>query len=182
LERVSIPKTLEEALKIVSVTARKRGVTLDVHFPDGLPRVTADRRAVKQMLLNLLSNAIKFTPEGGTVTAAAHAESGNMILEVRDTGIGISKADLGRLGRPYEQVVRRRGSVPAGEAGTGLGLALVKTFAGLHGGTLDIVSEEGRGTIARVTLPLEGPRQTHSDDEVAPPVDLSSQRPGRKVA
>jgi cell cycle sensor histidine kinase DivJ len=176
LERVSVPMVFEETLKLVSVTAKKHKVALDVEFPEGLPRVTADRRAVKQILLNLLSNAIKFTPDGGTVTAAARADRGAMVIEVRDTGRGIPKADLARLAQPYEQGSRARGEESAADKGTGLGLTLVKAFAGLHGGKLESESEEGVGTIVRVRLPLEGPRGARPVCDAPAPVDLPSRR------
>jgi len=178
LERVSVPTMFEETLKLVSVTAKAHKVTLDVQFPEGLPRVSADRRAVKQMLLNLLSNAIKFTREGGTVTAAARVDRGQMVIEVRDTGHGISKADLARLAQPYEQVDRRRGeSESAADKGTGLGLSLVKAFAGLHGGRLEFESAEGEGTTVRVRLPLDGPHGAKPKDDAPPaPIAFSPRR------
>ncbi len=176
-ERVSVPTMFEETLKLVSVTAKARKVTLDVQFPDGLPRVSADRRAVKQMLLNLLSNAIKFTPEGGTVTAAARVDRGQMVIEVRDTGLGIPKADLARLAQPYEQVAQAHGNEGPADKGTGLGLSLVKAFAGLHRGRLEFESEEGVGTTVRVRLPLEGPRSAKPvDDTPSAPIAFSPRR------
>jgi cell cycle sensor histidine kinase DivJ len=178
LERVSVPTVLDEALKTISVSAGKRKIKLDVQFPEGLPRVTADRRAVKQMLLNLLANAVKFTPEGGTVATAARVEEADMVIEVRDTGIGIPKAALKRLAQPYEQVVRRRRAEAPDEQGTGLGLALVKAFAAAHGGTLRVESEEGEGTCVRVRLPLQGPARGEAGPAQTPaaPVKLASRR------
>jgi len=177
LERVSVPTMFEETLKLVSVTAKKHKVKLDVHFPDGLPRVAADARAVKQMLLNLLSNAIKFTPEGGTVTAAARNDRGQMVIEVRDTGRGIPKADLARLAQPYEQVAQAHGNDGPADKGTGLGLSLVKAFAGLHGGRLEFESAEGEGTTVRVRLPLNGPRGAQpKDDAPSAPIAISPRR------
>lgn len=100
-------------------------VRLHVDLPSSLPRVEADPRACKQILLNLLSNAIKFTEPGGDVTISMYMDGDFQILEVSDTGIGIEPDDLGRLGRPFEQVKNAAGFVAndRANAGTGLGLA-----------------------------------------------------------
>jgi two-component system cell cycle sensor histidine kinase PleC len=121
-------------------------------MPENL-RLRADQRAVKQILLNLLSNAIKFTDARGKVEVAAEAADGAVRLTVRDTGIGIPADVLPRLARPFEQA----SNDPArAHGGSGLGLALVKSLAQLHGGTFAIQSEQGFGTEVTVTLPLEG--------------------------
>ena len=180
LERVSVPKVIEETLQTVSVSAKKKNVALDVDFPVDLPRVTADRRAIKQIFLNLLANAIKFTPEGGTVTAAAHADDSSMFIEVRDTGVGIPDGALSRLGQPFEQIARApmAGTDGRADKGTGLGLALVNAFAGLHGGTFELESKEGEGTCARVQLPLQGPKGKGDEAGQGPSaaIDLASRR------
>ncbi len=174
LEQVSIPLAIEDVLKTVSVTAKKRKVKLDVQLPDSLPRMTADRRAIKQVLLNILANAIKFTPERGTVTTAARVEGPHMVLEVRDTGVGIAADELKRLGRPFEQSASAKSTA---EAGTGLGLALVKAFVDLHGGALSLASEEGVGTVVTISLPLEGPRDViPGRDEDNAPINLADRR------
>jgi signal transduction histidine kinase len=103
------------------------------------------------MIFNLLSNALKFTPARGSAEVRLLQESASLVLEVRDTGIGISEEDLKRLAHPFEQASN---SYAASQAGTGLGLALVKSLAGLHGGSLALESKLGAGTRARVALPL----------------------------
>lgn len=125
--------------------------------------VFADRRALKQMALNLLSNAIKATPPGGCVALALRAEGGDLMLGVSDTGRGIPPEDLARLGRPFEQA----GDPEQKAAGAGLGLSLVKAFAGLHGGELVLSSRPWEGTEAVVRLPVIVPQQTQ------PELDLS---------
>ena len=163
LEQISMPLLIEDVLKTVSMAARQRKVILDVDLPPSLPRLTADRRAIKQVLLNLLSNAIKFTGEGGSVVIVARLEGPNMILEVRDTGVGISPDELEHLGQPYQQAASAKSSA---EVGTGLGLALVKAFVDLHRGSFEIESEEAVGTNVSITLALEGPGEG-SDDSSA---------------
>lgn len=112
--------------------------------------VQADRRALKQIALNLLSNAIKATPSGGRILLSLHAEDGDLILCVSDTGRGILPEELNRLGRPFEQA----GSPEQKASGAGLGLSLVKALAGLHGGAMSIRSRPWEGTEVTVRLPV----------------------------
>lgn len=102
-------------------------------------------------MLNLLTNAVKFTFSGGHVVVIAETSGPNARLRVKDDGIGISKEDLPRLGRAFEQVVA---DPMLAKAGTGLGLALVNALIGQHGGTFRIESEEGFGTEVIIDLPL----------------------------
>ena len=120
---------------------------------DGLA-ICGDRRAVQQILINLLSNAIKFTPEGGTVRLSAARRRDRIEIQISDTGIGITEDDLSRLGRPFVQV---RNDYTRKFEGAGLGLSLVKGLVSLHGGSFQLESRPGEGTIARVVLPVEGP-------------------------
>ena len=113
-------------------------------------RIFADKRAVKQMLVNLLSNGVKFTPRGGEVRVTATIDAKGLEIAVRDTGTGISRADLEKLGRPFEQV---EGPQTRSKEGTGLGLALVKSLASMHGGEAILESALGEGTIVRLRLP-----------------------------
>jgi two-component system cell cycle sensor histidine kinase PleC len=117
----------------------------------GLSVLTAERRAVRQILLNLLSNAVKFTPAGGSVRIDAGVADDCVHLSIRNTGIGIAAEDLGWIGRPFEQV---ENATSRCHGGVGLGLALSRSLAELHGGTLAISSTLGIGTTVRVTLPL----------------------------
>ena len=133
---------------------KARDVGLDILFlVDGeLPEITADKRALKQMLLNLLSNAIKFTASGGTVTVSAAADEARISIAVQDTGVGIGAEDLARVGDPFFQV---RASYDRPYEGTGLGLSIVKGLVGLHGGNLKIESRLGAGTCVTIQLPLD---------------------------
>ena len=112
----------------------------------------ADQGKVSQMLLNLLSNAIKFTPEGGRITVAVAELDNEVRLSVADTGIGITAADQEKLFVEFQQVGER----PSGEQqGTGLGLALTRRLAELHGGRVWVESEPGAGSRFYVALPLK---------------------------
>jgi signal transduction histidine kinase len=143
-------------LKIVHLQAKQAGIKLDVNLPSSLPHIEADRRACKQMLLNLLTNAIKFTPKGGSITIASAVVGQELLLEVKDNGVGIPPQALRRLGQPFEQAVSPESdaSISRAQAGTGLGLALVKSMARLHGGEMEIASRLGEGTIVQVSFPL----------------------------
>ncbi|MEN5146369.1 sensor histidine kinase [Brevundimonas diminuta] len=151
LERFDAREPVLAALALVRIQADDKGVELAAVLPPEALSVRADRRALKQMTLNLLANAVKFTPSGGTVTVSVQAADDALEVTVADTGVGIPAEDLARLGRPYEQA----GDAEQRAQGSGLGLALVRALAGLHGGTLTLDSTPGVGTAATVRLPLE---------------------------
>jgi cell cycle sensor histidine kinase DivJ len=138
------------AMRLMRVQADAAGVQLRGVLPPTELEVDADRRALKQIVLNLVSNALKFTPRGGQVIVSADGHDGQLELVVADTGVGISPEDLERLGRPYEQA----GGVEQRAMGTGLGLSLVRAFAKLHGGEMNIESRLGAGTSVSVRMPV----------------------------
>jgi len=129
-----------------------KSIVLDVSISDDLVEMTADRRACKQMLMNLLSNACKFTPSGGHIELLAGIEGENAVLSVRDNGIGIAKDHVTRLGEPFYQV---DSSYARQLEGAGLGLAIVRGLAELHGGRLEVESALGEGSCFRLVLPLD---------------------------
>ncbi|UTP38737.1 MFS domain-containing histidine kinase [Phenylobacterium sp. LH3H17] len=137
-------------LRLMRGQADRAGVQLRGLLPKEDLDVVADRRALKQIVLNLISNALKFTPHGGAVTVTIREEDHHLELIVADTGVGISREDLVRLGRPYEQA----GDAGQRAAGTGLGLSLVRAFAELHGGRMLIESRLGEGTTVTVRMPV----------------------------
>jgi len=116
-----------------------------------LPVLIADPRSVKQVLLNLISNAVKFTPAGGAVSLSAEALEDRLRLVVRDTGIGIPRKVLARIGTAFEQADN---DPKRAREGIGLGLALVSSLVELHGGVMHIESRESVGTTVTVELPL----------------------------
>jgi two-component system cell cycle sensor histidine kinase PleC len=141
----------EACLALVSEQARSTGVGLSLATGQGLPPLTADPTRLKQILLNLLSNAIKFTPAGGTVAVTVGYAPGGAVFEVRDSGRGMTAQEVEIAFEPFGQVddafVRR-------QEGTGLGLPLARRLAELHGGSLSMTSEKGRGTTVTVALPI----------------------------
>lgn len=128
-----------------------RNHALRVNLPDNLRAISADRRAVKQMLLNLLSNAMKFTPPGQSiiVTATSRTDRG-VTIAVADSGIGIAKDDIPRALAAYSQVDNAQ---TRQHEGTGLGLPIVSALMKLHGGALTLESDVGMGTTVSLHFP-----------------------------
>jgi cell cycle sensor histidine kinase DivJ len=139
------------AVRFVKLQAERSGVVLKLAVAPGARTIFADKRAVKQILINLLTNGVKFTPRGGDVQVQAARDSRGIELVVADSGVGISPKDLAKLGKPFEQV---EGELVRSKEGTGLGLALVKAFAAMHGGDATLESALGEGTTVRVRLPF----------------------------
>jgi signal transduction histidine kinase len=144
---------LEAGLVMVGERASRKGVEVSLEAAPDVGRVEADERKVKQVLFNLLTNAVKFTPEGGTVTVSARQEDGCVEMAVNDTGVGIAPEDQARV---FEEFGQARSAAGQSE-GTGLGLALCKRFVELHGGTIAVASEVGRGSTFTVSLPVRQP-------------------------
>ena len=120
---------------------------------DNAPALYADERALKQILINLVSNAVKFTPLGGRIEViGSRAANGDFQIMVRDNGPGIPREKIDHIFQPFNQVDNR---FDRQAGGTGLGLALVRGLAELHGGRAWIESEFGRGCCVFVTLPVE---------------------------
>ncbi len=151
IDDVNLERIMIDSMRVVSGKAQDKKVELTSRISPNL-QFKGDRRAVKQILLNLLSNAVKFTPEGGRVTVRGCASHASMFIAIKDTGIGIPKAALSKLGRPFEQV---EGQLAKSYQGSGLGLAIAKSLIELHGGTMRIRSAVGVGTIVVVKMPLD---------------------------
>ncbi len=150
VEEIEVPALVADAVSMISPSAGKAGLALEVDTSD-LPKLEADPRALMQILVNLLTNAVKFTPPGGKVRVTARLEdAGSLLVSVADTGAGIDPDDLARVLQPFEQVestfVRNRG-------GAGLGLPIARGLMQVHGGTLAIESWLGGGTIVTCRFP-----------------------------
>jgi PAS domain S-box-containing protein len=151
LETVSIAEIVGLVMNTIEPIASKKGVRVEANV-GAAGRLQADPHKMVQMLLNLVSNAVKFTPEGGSVTIAVQRQAETVEISVTDTGIGIAKSDLDRLFREFQQLDSGPGRH---QEGTGLGLALTKRLAALHGGNVRVVSEPGKGSVFTLELPLE---------------------------
>jgi two-component system cell cycle sensor histidine kinase PleC len=150
-------RTFDIALKLIGAKAREKKQELVISVMPDAPPLYADERALKQMLINLVSNAVKFTPEGGKIAVTAGAANGGGFQIVcEDNGPGIPREKLDKIFTPFSQVDNR---YDRQAGGTGLGLALVRGLAELHGGRAWLESEYGKGTRAYVVLPAEPPKQ-----------------------
>ena len=149
-KRVDFLKLLQHVGSEMSVLAASNGQKLKVELPDSLPLPWADEDRLRQITQNLLVNATKFTPEGGTITLRAKEQNGSLIVEVQDTGYGISDEEQRRLFRPYHRQVGEREHL----SGLGLGLALCKNLVQLHGGRIWVKSEEGKGATFSFSIPI----------------------------
>ena len=140
------------SMRMVREQAQQKKLTGSLHVDDAVSSIVADERRLKQILVNLLSNAVKFTPEGGAYGIDVRADylAQQVSFCVWDTGIGIDPAFLPYLFQPFVQVDTR---LARKQGGTGLGLALVRRMAELHGGFVEVKSTPGKGTRFVVTLP-----------------------------
>jgi two-component system cell cycle sensor histidine kinase PleC len=150
-EDLDLDTLLAESMRVVSAKAEEKQLEVSSRIKPDL-QLRADRRAIKQIALNLLSNAVKFTPAGGRITVRGRMSDECVVLSIADSGIGISKDSLTRLGRPFEQV---ESQLTKSHQGSGLGLAIAKSLAELHGGHMRIRSALGKGTLVVVRLPLK---------------------------
>jgi signal transduction histidine kinase len=189
LEPVEVSSLFESSLSIIREKAASRHIRLTIDVSQELGSFPADARKVKQIVYNLLANAVKFTGDGGQVTLRARRVPRGQVgkgfdvvtgrcftlgdsqfedfleLDVSDTGIGISVEGLAQLFQPFSQI---DGGLARKFEGTGLGLAMVKQLAELHGGTVAVKSTAGAGSCFTVWLPL----RTSPEDKYATPWEL----------
>ncbi len=152
-ERVKLTAVVEGSLLAVEPQAAKGGITLRRTIPETAAIIHCDKTKLNQIVINLLSNAIKFTPAGGAVDLSARADrDGSLILNVRDTGIGMASHEIRDAIQLFRQV---DSSLSRRYEGTGLGLPLAIQLTELHGGTLTVESAPGSGTLVAVRLPSE---------------------------
>jgi len=130
--------------------ASRHGISIALEAPPDLGDWVADERMFRQIVLNLLSNAVKFTPDQGRITVTAARTDSRIDIAVADTGVGIAADHLDVIFDEFRQV---GASHPGKVEGTGLGLALSKRFVELHGGTISVRSEVGKGSTFAFTLP-----------------------------
>jgi GAF domain-containing protein/anti-sigma regulatory factor (Ser/Thr protein kinase) len=148
---VHIPSALQNAMMLMRERAQRQGIALACNVDPRVADVPADERKLKQIVLNLLSNAVKFTPQGGRVEVDARLANGHLEVAVRDTGVGIAPENQRAVFEEFRQVGR---SGSGAQEGTGLGLALSRRFAELHGGTIRLESVPGAGSTFTLSIPV----------------------------
>ena len=155
LDNANVEDVCQASLRFVLEQAQKKNLKLALAMDNKSVMLTADERRLKQILVNLLSNAVKFTPDGGSVTLETKCdlESESLMFSVRDTGIGIATEDLKRLFNPFTQLDSK---LSRQYSGTGLGLTLVMKLVELHGGSVAVESEIGKGSCFTVRIPCKG--------------------------
>jgi len=149
LDWVDILQLLREIADSMAPLASRRGQSLVLMLPPSLPQVRADTARLQQIVTNLINNALKFTPVGGSVRLKAKQKNSTIVVEVQDTGRGISKEDQKYLFQPYHRLQTDNSK------GLGVGLALCKVLVELHGGRIWVKSSPGKGSTFGFSLPLE---------------------------
>jgi signal transduction histidine kinase len=190
LQPVSIKELCQQCLKMIQPGAEKKKLSVALELDHQLDWVPLDERRVRQMVINLLSNAVKFTPEGGQVQLSSRLAYGEQLLqdnrpdnspinpttpylclEVADSGIGIPEDRWHLLFRPFQQA---DGTWSRKHEGTGLGLALTKRLAELHGGTTSFRSVHKQGSIFRIWLPWQEAKNLNPDLVKVPSVGANA--------
>ena len=154
LERIDFCALLAENLAYYQPQADEKSLRLTVSCPREEAEVYGRRQGLQSIIANLLSNAIKYTPAGGRIEVAVRrADEQHLLMEVRDTGIGIPREEQEKL---FGEFFRAANARRLGETGTGLGLAIVKSTVEQHGGRIEVESAEGKGSVFRVFLQPRG--------------------------
>jgi signal transduction histidine kinase len=148
---VSDKKLILEVIAILKPLATKKQLSLETKYIEDIT-VQADQSKLKQILINLVGNSLKFTPAGGYVYLSTHMENNNLHIQVEDTGIGISQENKKILFEPFKQI---DSSLNRQYDGTGLGLSLVRKLIEMHNGKITVKSEEGKGSIFTIILPID---------------------------
>jgi PAS domain S-box-containing protein len=157
--------------------AKIHGLSFAFHIDDEVPeRVVTDSVRLRQILINFLNNAIKFTPEGGVELGVRRPDCDHFAFSVSDTGIGIPE---NRINDIFQSFTQLDATVTKRFGGTGLGLAISKNLAELMGGTIEVESKEGTGSVFTLIIPVDIPEQEKRNGPEAKPVPSSSPRPLR---
>ncbi len=155
----NVKTIINGCLKIIRPRAKEDKINIEVSIKDDFT-FQADGRALKQIMLNLLTNSVKFSEPRSTIYISVDNNDGMMTFSIKDSGIGIPKDDIEKLGRPFEQVENQ---ITKSHDGSGLGLAISRSLVALHEGTFFIESTVGIGTTVCFSLPVEGPAQEPVD-------------------
>ncbi|HRV44659.1 MAG TPA: ATP-binding protein, partial [Smithellaceae bacterium] len=150
-EDVSLPDVIAGVLPLVEAKAQAKKIRIENGLPEKTPPVSADRDRLSQVFVNVLDNAVKFTPESGRVTIDAEEKDGYVVATIEDTGAGIPREEIQRLGERFYRVDKTRSRELGG---TGLGLSIVKHLMLAHGGKMEIESQLGRGTKVSLFFPM----------------------------
>ncbi len=147
-----ISRLIKNTLKMMSPQANKKSMSIHYQSPQS-HYLFADEQKIRQAILNIMSNAIKFTPQKGEISVSVHIiPSGDLIIMIKDTGIGMTPEQLEEAMKTFRQI---ENTLNRNFEGTGLGLPLTKALVEMHGGTLSLKSESGKGTEISIEIPKE---------------------------
>ncbi|MCK4294555.1 MAG: hybrid sensor histidine kinase/response regulator [Planctomycetes bacterium] len=149
-EPVALAPVLSETLELLKPLAEAKKVTIKLNLRDDVPMVQGDQEVLKQAFANLISNGIRYNREGGVVIVSVGEEVNDLVVEISDTGIGISKDNLHFI---FDEFFRVKSKETRGVSGTGLGLPIAKRIIEAHNGSIKVVSEVGKGSTFCVYLP-----------------------------
>lgn len=156
--KMDILAELGDAVLIYAEKARRENIRMIYNEPEMLPFINGDKNRIRQVFINIIDNAIKYSNEGCTITIGAEAVGNKVQVIVSDNGVGISKQDLPRVKTKFFKANQTR-------RGSGIGLAVADEIITMHGGTLQIDSELGRGTSVSITLPIMKEQSGSNPDE-----------------
>lgn len=151
MDKVDLADTVNQAVQNLSFNAQDKQITLQYDGPTRECYVVADNIAIKEVVGNLLDNAIKYTQNGGKVDVGLIQKDDNYVVTVSDTGVGIPANSLPYL---FTKFYRVHGGLESGSSGTGLGLYISKSIMERHGGTITVKSNEGKGSVFTITIPI----------------------------
>ena len=154
--RGSLSRVIQETQDSYRYHLVKKGFVVKEEIAPDLPEMNFDGEAIASVLINLLSNVIKFSPHEKEVTVRLFMRNGQAVLQVADKGIGISHQDRSRI---FKRFYRAKYDVVSETRGSGLGLTLVKHITEAHGGTVEVESELGKGSVFSIILPISGPKK-----------------------
>lgn len=151
-ESISIEKLLRHACMKMSLAAKEKGHCIEFNIEENIPNIVADKDGIEQVILNIISNSIKYTPENGHIDVIAKKQDKNVIITIKDNGIGIPDKDKERIFERFYRVDKARSRELGG---TGLGLSIAKQIIEAHNGQIILRSKYGEGTEVDIILPIE---------------------------
>jgi len=156
LQPLDLNKSVADGLQLMQAQIEQKKLRARLRLADDLPLLRADRRKMKQIILNLLSNSVKFTPPGGRITLSTRKDrTGGVILEISDTGVGMSRGQIQRALQPFRQLEKALKRMRRQQRGSGLGLPLTKALAEAHGASFKIDGAAGLGLRISLHFPAE---------------------------
>lgn len=148
ISKVDVRRELEDIIDVFRVRAKKGGLNLEYYFQENIPKTLGDKDRLRQVFINILDNAVKFSNRRGEIFVYLRGDQGNIYIQVKDQGIGISPDEISKIKQKFY-----KGKSP--KAGSGIGLGICDEIIKLHQGHLDIESEVGKGTSVKITLPID---------------------------